>query len=111
MVNITYRREHLPGKIVKYHLEASGHAGYSKNGEPDIVCAGVSTLFYTIANYLEFIGADELDATDEDDFMVECNAPFADEAVHRAFQMTVFGLSLIEEQYPDNIAVNIDPDE
>lgn len=111
MVNVTYRREHLPHKVVKYHLEATGHAGYSQNGEPDIVCAGVSTLMYTLANYLEFIGADDLEANDADDFMVECRAPFSDEAVHRAFQMSVFGLSLIEEQYPDNIDVTIDPDE
>lgn len=101
----------MPHKVVKYHLEATGHAGYSKNGEPDIVCAGVSTLFYTIANYLEFIGADDLEANDDNDFVVECRAPFTDEAVHRAFQMTVFGLSLIEEQYPDNVQVIVEPDE
>ena len=111
MLSVTYKRGHLPGRRVMYHLEASGHAGYSKSGEPDIVCASVSTLFYTLANYLEYIGADELEANDEDDFMIECNAPFSDEAVHRAFQMTVFGLSLIEEQYQDNVQVIVEPDE
>ena len=111
MVSITYRREHLPYKNVGYHLTAEGHAGYAEQGNDDIVCAGVSTLFYTLANYLEYIGADELEANDEDDFMIECNAPFSDEAVHRAFQMTVFGLSLIEEQYQDNVQVIVEPDE
>ena len=28
-------------------IRALGHAGYSKNGEPDIVCAGVSALIQT----------------------------------------------------------------
>lgn len=111
MVNVTYRREHLPHRAVKYHLEAEGHAGYSVNGEPDIVCAGVSTLMYTLANYLDYIHADELEANDKDDFLIECEAPFNDEPVHRAFQMTVFGLTLMEEQYPDNVQIVVEPDE
>lgn len=32
---------------------ATGHAGYAKDGEPDIVCAAVSTLFCTAANVLK----------------------------------------------------------
>ena len=32
----------------------SGHAGYAEEG-PDIVCAGASTLVYTLANSLERI--------------------------------------------------------
>lgn len=111
MVSITYRREHLPYKNVGYHLTAEGHAGYAEQGNDDIVCAGVSTLFYTLANYLEFIGADELEANDEDTFSIDCKGFFHDEKVHSAFQMTVFGLSLLEERYPDNVSVNIEPDE
>ena len=93
-----------------YRLEAEGHADYAKDKEPDIVCAGVSTLFYTLANFLELIGADDLEGSDEDDFFVECRAMRSDETVHTAFRMTVFGLMLMEEQYPNNIALTDESD-
>ena len=103
MVNVTYTRTTLPKGELIYRLEAQGHADYSKNGEPDIVCAGISAFFYTLANFLELIGADDLSGSDEEDFYVECRAMRSDETVHTAFRMTVFGLMLMQEQYPDNI--------
>lgn len=110
MVSVTYWREYLPHKSIGYHLKAEGHADYSLKGD-DIVCSSVSVLFYTLANYLEQIGADDLVGTDEDDFLIECKALYQDEAVHTAFRMTVFGLSLIAEQYPDNVTVIEEADE
>lgn len=110
MVEVSYWREYLPHKSIGYHLKAEGHAGYATGGD-DIVCASVSTLFYTLANYLEQIGADDLVGNDEDDFLIECTALFQDEAVHTAFRMTVFGLSLISEEYPDNVSVTEIADE
>jgi len=44
MITITYRQE-------KYSLTIKGHANYDEKGK-DIVCAGVSTLFYTLCNAL-----------------------------------------------------------
>lgn len=110
MVSVTYWREYLPHKSIGYHLKAEGHAGYATKGD-DIVCASVSTIFYTLANYLEQIGAEDLVGSDEDDFIIECKALFQDEAVHTAFRMSVFGLSLIAEQYPDNVSVTEEPDD
>ena len=110
MVSVTYWREYLPHKSIGYHLKAEGHAGYATKGD-DIVCASVSTIFYTLANYLEQIGAEDLVGNDEDDFIIECKALFQDEAVHTAFRMSVFGLSLIAEQYPDNVSVTEEPDD
>jgi len=110
MVSVTYWREYLPHKSIGYHLKAEGHAGYATNGD-DIVCASVSTIFYTLANYLEQIGAEDLVGSDEDDFIIECKALFQDETVHTAFRMSVFGLSLIAEQYPDNVSVTEESDE
>jgi len=110
MVTVTYRRTTLPkGKLI-YRLEADGHAGYAEEGKPDIVCAGVSTLFYTLANFLELIGADDLEGSDEDEVYVECNAFRSDEVVHTAFRMTVFGLTLLQEKYPDNIILSDESD-
>ena len=109
MVSVTYWREYLPHKSIGYHLKAEGHADYKP--KDDIVCASVSTLFYTLANYLEQIGADDLVGTDEEDFLIECKAMFQDEAVHTAFCMTVFGLARIQEQYPDNVSVTEIADE
>lgn len=110
MVEITYRRAYLPYGNIQYHLEAKGHAGYAVRGD-DIVCASVSALFYTLANFLDQKGADDLTADDEDDFLIECKGLYHDEVVHTAFQMTVFGLMLIEEQYPDNVQVTEEPDD
>lgn len=109
MVSVTYWREYLPHKSIGYHLKAEGHADYAP--KDDIVCASVSALFYTLANYLEQIGADDLVGNDEDDFLIECKALYQDETVHTAFRMTVFGLSLIAEQYPDNVSVTEESDE
>ena len=109
MVSVTYWREYLPHNSIGYHLKTEGHADYAEVGY-DIVCASVSVLFYTLANYLEQIGADDLVGTDEDDFLIECKALYQDEAVHTAFRMTVFGLSLISEQYPNNISITEEED-
>jgi len=110
MVNVTYTRTTLPKGWLTYRLEAEGHADYSKNKEPDIVCASVSTLFYTLANFLELIGAEDLSGSDDGDFFVECNAVRSDETVHTAFRMTVFGLTLLQEEYPDNISFSDESD-
>lgn len=107
MVEITYKRDYLPHNYIGYHLKASGHAGYAKPGNDDIVCASVSTIFYTLANYLEYIGAEDLESTDQEDFKIDCKALFHDKAVHTSFRMMVFGLQLIAEQYPDNVTVNV----
>lgn len=109
MVSVTYWREYLPHKSIGYHLKAEGHADYAP--KDDIVCASVSALFYTLANYLEQIGADDLVGNDYGDFLIECKALYQDETVHTAFRMTVFGLSLIAEQYPDNVIVIEEADE
>jgi uncharacterized protein YsxB (DUF464 family) len=110
MINVTYKRAYLPHKNIWYRLEAEGHADYADKGK-DIVCAGASALMYTLANYLEQIGADDLMGSDDDDFFVECKGLYHDEAVHTAFRMTVFGLSLLQEQYPDYISVTEEPDD
>lgn len=105
MVNITYSREYLPHNHIGYHLSSTGHAEYNPGN--DIVCASVSTMFYTLANFLEYIGAKDLDGEDEPVFDIECKALYQDEAVHTAFRMTVFGLQLIAEEYPDNVSVTV----
>lgn len=110
MIEVTYKRAYLPHKNVRYMLHATGHAGYAEEGQDDIVCASVSVLFYTLANYLEQIGADDLVGNDEEDFTIECTGLYHDEGVHTAFRMTVFGLSLIAEQYPNNVTVTEESD-
>jgi len=110
MVTIKYKRAYLPHKNVWYSINAEGHAGYAEAGK-DIVCSAVSVMLYTLTNFLEYIGADELDAHDEEDFHVECKAFYHDEAVHTAFRMTVFGLQLLADCYPDNVEVIEEPDD
>jgi len=64
----------------------NGHAGYGKAGT-DIVCAGASTLIYTLANSLEVICGlkteDSSNIVEGDDVSAEVTIPqwiFSDEA-------------------------------
>lgn len=45
MIRAHYSREEL-------HISVTGHAGYAPHGQ-DIVCAGASTLYYTLRAALE----------------------------------------------------------
>lgn len=47
MIEISINRTHL-----ELDVEIKGHAGAGSYGN-DVVCAGVSTLFYTLLNYAE----------------------------------------------------------
>ena len=40
-----------------------GHAGYAKNGEPDIVCAAISILMESTMNALEELAGEKIKAT------------------------------------------------
>lgn len=113
MVEITYSKSYAHHGKVDYKLKATGHAGYASMGNDDIVCAGVSTILYTLANFLDSIGADDLSGSDSDNgnFYIECNAMANDDAVSTAFRMAVFGLSLLAEQYPDNVDVDEEDEE
>lgn len=93
-----------------YTLKCLGHAGYAKEGE-DIVCAAVSTLCYTLYNYIRKLEVEILFKTDEEKgFMylsVTNYGPMNLKAVY-AFEMAQAGLETIAENYPLNVSCEVE---
>ncbi len=78
-----------------------GHSGYAQSGK-DIVCAGVSALFYAFLGYLEKRGLlKECRADKGDSFVV------FDRDCKEALMMFKEGVRQIEEAYPENVSVVI----
>ena len=73
-------------------LRMSGHAGYAPYGY-DVVCAGVSTLVYTLINTTDC----RVDPCDDMFIHIvgEGDSPIIAEAVAR-------GLDMLSQRYPDN---------
>lgn len=93
----------------EYEISLSGHANTNKKGR-DIVCAAVSTLFYTLANALELsskhIGT-SLTVEDEEDLEEKriCCRPIKghEKAVQQTFWTILVGLRTLASQYPNAI--------
>ena len=82
MINAVYDSHSLT-------LSLSGHSGYAPTGS-DIVCAGVSTLVYTLIN--------------------SCRCEISGETVRvkddrRVFDAVLCGLMMISEKFPKNLRV------
>lgn len=77
-----------------------GHAFYSKRGT-DVVCAGVSALFITIVNELsgEVV---VVHSRNEQEIVVE---PRRKNTI--LITALIHGLQSIEEQYPENLKVEV----
>ena len=92
-------------------LTAKGHAEYSKDGEPDIVCASVSMLAYTLAeNILNlppflFKKPPKIKLQSGD---VEINCFAKDEyykEILKMFEFTLKGFSLLQYRYSKNVRI------
>lgn len=100
MINITFKPKTL-------ELEVSGHAGHGKKGK-DIVCAAVSTLFYTLGETLwqssSMLYEEPLVKEEEGDGYIVCHPKEEYEGNIATIYMTiVIGLQMIAEQYPQNV--------
>ena len=103
MINIFYDEKN-------YTLTIDGHAGYAKKGQ-DIVCAGVSTLAYTLSSYLQKMNKEQrliyFYATLNDGrATIEClpKDNFIDE-VSLVYDVVMNGLESIMRSYPDNVSI------
>lgn len=86
-------------KISEDRITATGHAGAGPRGR-DLVCAGVSVLLMTLAEYLAEVGAEGLSIT-LDSGIGEVSA----RNHPAAFAQTAAGLRLLEECYPACIKI------
>ena len=104
MINITFRPETL-------ELEIKGHANHGKKGE-DIVCAAISTLFYTLGEVLN-----------QSAEMLECEPIFKDEEgkgtlsckpkeeyrgnIALTYRAILIGFELVASNYPKNVTFKV----
>lgn len=88
-------------------LDAEGHASYGPCGS-DIVCAGISSITYALAGYLE-------NSRDRLDFGASLEMEMSSGKVHiacvgdvsEAFKLAYIGLAQLAEQFPENLSVDL----
>lgn len=86
-----------------FRVKISGHAMYSK-GE-DIVCAAVSTLFYSLMAALEKDSKVSMLKSRAQKGCGEISFKGGSES-RGAYKMAVEGLTVLARQYPENITIN-----
>ncbi len=88
-------------------IRLQGHAGYSKNGEPDIVCSAISILYQTFFYSISRLEMKDIKQdTKKDEFNLECKPSNESLSEYQAFrEFFINGLSLLAYSYPDNIKI------
>ena len=100
MIKIIYEVNPESGRLT---MKAEGHAGYAPAGQ-DIVCAAVSALMQTLAYSAaeeESTGACIYQGKDGPVVSVEA---VNSEAMQAKFELVADGLTLLGEQYPENVS-------
>lgn len=105
MIRITFKPKTL-------ELEATGHAGHGKKGK-DIVCAAISTLFYTLGEALWQSSSmlyEEPLIKDEDGIgYIVCHPKEEYEGnIARTYWTILVGMSAMAEQYPQNVKFTVE---
>ena len=109
MINITYRPD-------KKEVKIKGHANYDEKGK-DIICAGVSVLFFTLANALLkapdkwFKKQPEMadsKASETGVSYIKCTPAKGYEVyVTLAYETVLTGMELMATTYPDYITFKV----
>ena len=94
-----------------YTLDITGHAEHGKRGE-DIVCAAISTLFYTLAESLyecKHMMAEDIVFSDEDgNGHLSCKPKAEYEANISLIYWTILkGFELVKNNYKKNVRLHI----
>jgi uncharacterized protein YsxB (DUF464 family) len=104
MINITF----IPQSL---ELKVEGHAGHGKKGE-DIVCAAISTLFYTLLEALHqsedmMTSPIEFDDNDGEGY-IKCSPKeeYMGNVV-RTYWTILVGMELVANNYPDNVTFQV----
>ena len=105
MIQITFRPKTM-------ELLVNGHAGHGKKGK-DIVCAAVSTLFYTLGESLmqssSMLSEEALVKDEEGDgYIVCCPKEEYEGNIARTYWTVLVGMQMIAEQYPKNVKFTVE---
>ena len=100
MIDITFNPEN-------FTLDITGHAEYGKRGE-DIVCAAISTLFYTLAEALyaskEMLAEDIVFCDEEGNGHLSCVPKSEYEGnIARTYWTILTGFELVANNYKNNV--------
>lgn len=104
MINITFNPD-------TYTLEATGHAEHDEKGK-DIVCAAISTLFYTLAECLynskEMLAEDMVFSDEDGNGHLSCKPKAEYEANISLIFMTILtGFELVANNYEKNVTLSV----
>lgn len=104
MIKITFEPDTLT-------IDINGHAEHGKKGE-DIVCAAISTLFYTLASSLyevKHMMAEDIDFSDEDgNGHISCNPKKEFEANVSLIYWTILnGFQMVADEYKKNVKLTV----
>ncbi len=94
-----------------YTLDVTGHAEHGKKGE-DIVCAAISTLFYTLADALynsKAMLSEDIEFSDEDgNGHLSCKPKAEYEANVSLIYWTIMtGFELVASNYKENVILEV----
>lgn len=99
MIEITYHRH-------RHEVRAAGHAGYGPEGQ-DIVCAAVTALSATLAQFAAANGGGEI-RMEPGDIYVRCRCRSRyDAPVTLVFNTIAGGLAGLAEQWPEYVRMDI----
>lgn len=104
MINITFTPKTL-------ELEIKGHAGQGKKGE-DIVCAAISSLFYTLAQSLydssEMLIEEPVFKDEDGNGYISCKPKKEFEGnITRSYWTILVGLELIAHEYKNFVKMTL----
>lgn len=105
-------RAKLSGDGRTFTLELEGHANYARPGE-DLVCAAVSTLAFAVDKYLDRLDKQGLLIEKQNTVMEKGRAKMtavpeaqSREKFEGAFELAGCFLSILEENYPENLKIS-----
>ena len=95
-----------------YTLDVTGHAEHGKKGE-DIVCAAISTLFYTLADALyeakDMLSEDIVFSDEDGNGHLSCKPKAEFEANISLIYWTILkGFELVSKNYEKNVEMVVD---
>lgn len=85
-------------------IEINGHAGFAEKGK-DIVCAGVSALFFCLLESLEELSNTVKEIKDIDGY-IRLDVINPDYNAVLLIHAAMLGFKKIAEEYPDHVMVN-----
>ena len=110
MIKATFKRDKDTHEII---LKVEGHAGQAEHGH-DIVCSAASILTYTVAQYLHYINErgglqkkPHIITEDGNALIVAKPTEDYEGEVLNAFFVAEIGFSLLAQNYPQYVEINM----